>query len=74
MKTIKDEVHLNDLDSISITELRRNPGQVLSLVDLGRTFLIERRGFPVAVISPLPGTELTKVIGPTGAVTYTLAK
>ena len=39
-------------------ELRNDSGEVLRLVEQGETFTITRRGVPVAVLGPLPPTDL----------------
>ena len=39
-------------------ELRNDSAEVLRLVERGETFTITRRGVPVAVLGPLPPTDL----------------
>lgn len=39
-------------------ELRNDSAEVLRLVEQGETFTITRRGVPVALLSPLPATDL----------------
>lgn len=39
-------------------ELRNDSGEVLRLVEQGETFTITRRGVPVAMLGPLPPTDL----------------
>ena len=39
-------------------ELRNDSAEVLRLVEQGETFTITRRGVPVAVLGPLPPTDL----------------
>ncbi len=39
-------------------ELRNDSAEVLRLVEQGETFTITRRGVPVAVLSPLPPSDL----------------
>ena len=38
--------------------LRNDSAEVLRLVEQGETFTITRRGVPVAVLGPLPATDL----------------
>lgn len=41
------------LPRISMTELRRHFGDVIGAVERGQTFVITRRGRPVAVLVPV---------------------
>lgn len=73
MKSISDEVTLSGkIESISITELRNKPGEVLKQVELGKVFVIERNGTPIAVLSSPPGETLTIKVGSDGSKTYVL--
>ena len=38
-------------ETISITDFRKSPGEVLTQVELGKTFTITRNGHAIAVIS-----------------------
>lgn len=40
------------LPRVSMTELRRHFGRIVGEVEQGRTFVITRRGRPVAVLVP----------------------
>ncbi len=53
MKTLKQEVEsLSGREEIiTVSELRARPGDVLSQVDLGKTFKVTRCGRVIAVIS-----------------------
>lgn len=74
MKRIKDEVSLEDkIDTITASELRQRPGEVLDSVALGKTFVITKNGKPVAVVMKPPGQTLLLEIGPTGGHSYKLS-
>jgi prevent-host-death family protein len=73
MKTIKEEVSLKGkFETISVSQLRQKPGEVLTLVDLGKTFLVTRNSKPIAVISSPPGETLSMTVSSKGKVGYTL--
>lgn len=73
MKTIKDHVSLRgEFETITMTELRMFPGQVLKSVELGKVFVVTHQGNPIAVLSPLPGVNLTIVVGSKGQTGYSL--
>jgi hypothetical protein len=73
MKNIKDEISLaGKLETISMMELRQQPGEVLKSVELGKTFVVERNGKAIAVLSQLPGQNLTLVIGRRGERSYSI--
>lgn len=70
MKKIKDEVSMaGSIENISISELRKSPGEVLKSVELGKTYVICRSGKPVAVLSKPPGETLCTEIGSSGEIT-----
>ena len=72
MKTIKDQVSLDGkIETISAVELRKQPGEVLESVALGKVFVVTKRDKPIAVISKPPGQTLTIVVGSDGGVSYT---
>ena len=71
MKRIKDEVSLvGKCETISMTEFRNNPGEILLAVELGKSFVIKRHDEPVAVLSRVPGETLALVHHSDGSVTY----
>ncbi len=73
MKQLKDEVDLTGkLETISATEFRQCPGEVFKSVSLGKTFLIEMNGTPLAVLQRLPGQTLTIVFKKDGSQSYAL--
>lgn len=60
MRTISDEVSLlGKLETVTLTELRKTPGEVFACVALGKTFVVTLRGKPIAVISKPPGVQLS---------------
>jgi len=71
MRKIKDEVSLiGKTEVITMMDLRKNPGEVISSVELGKTFIITRSGRQVAVLSKLPGEQLTMTIDSKGRTIY----
>jgi antitoxin (DNA-binding transcriptional repressor) of toxin-antitoxin stability system len=55
MKNIKDEVSLSGrVETITMMDLRKKPGEVLSSVALGKTFIITRAGKPIAELKKMP--------------------
>lgn len=71
MKKLKDCVSLKgQMDTITVDEFRRNPGDVFAQVAMGKIFVISRYGKAVAVLSQPPGEALDIEIGPTGLPTY----
>jgi hypothetical protein len=79
MKTKSKARHLSDevtllgrFETITVGDFRRMPGEILACVLLGKTYLIQRHGKPVAVLSQPPGVSLTTVVDPKGKVSYEL--
>ena len=73
MKRLDQEVSLvGALENISMMDLRSHPGEILTSVSLGKTFVVERNGKPIAVLQKLPGTDLTIVADQHGKVSYSL--
>jgi hypothetical protein len=71
MKRLKDEVSLNGkLETISMMDLRSRPGEVLESVSLGKTYIIAKNGKPIAVLSRLPGEQLSINVERDGSVTH----
>ena len=53
MKGLKDQVDLRGpVEVITVSEFRRNPGECLAQVELGKTYCITRYGKPVAYLGP----------------------
>jgi len=75
MIKLKEEVSLHGkFETITAMEFRRQPGEVLNSAQLGKVFLITKQGKPVAVLSGLPGEQLSMLINSAGKVTYELAR
>jgi prevent-host-death family protein len=73
MKRLKQQVSLEGkFEKISITELRSRPGEILAMVELGKVFVITRRGEALAVLSKVPGETLTTTIDTGGHPSYCL--
>ncbi len=73
MKKLKDEISLSGkLESITMMELRSSPGEILTAVDCGKTFVITKCKKPIAVLSKLPGINLTMKVDSKGNTTYEL--
>lgn len=73
MRKIADHVGQEmrkQFESITMMDLRKQPGEVLDSVELGKTFLITKAGRPIAVLSPLPGETLTMAIDSRGKISY----
>ncbi len=60
MKSLQEEVGSlsGREETITVTELRARPGDVLSQVELGKTFTITRCGKKIAIISKPEPTAL----------------
>ncbi len=73
MKRLSQEITLQGkFETISVSELRSKPGEVLQQVGLGKIFVIQKNGKPVAVLSKPPGETLAMEIGPNGSTSFTL--
>lgn len=73
MKKIADHVlqqMSQQFEIITAMDLRKQPGEVLDSVALGKTFLITKSGRPVAVLSKPPGETLTIAVDSKGKVSY----
>ena len=74
-KSLKDEVSLEGrIEEISMTDLRRNPGDILTQVELGKVFILNRGGLSVAVLSKIPGVQLSAVVHRDASVKWGLDK
>lgn len=51
MKKLVQEIRFTDTKEITISELRKNPGEVLTQVEMGRSFNVTRNGKIVVCIS-----------------------
>ena len=73
MKKIADHVMQEmgkQFEAITATDFRKQPGEVLDSVALGKTFLITKSGRPVAVLSKPPGETLCIIVDSKGRVGY----
>jgi hypothetical protein len=72
-RRLSDEVTLaGRFETITVGDFRRMPGEILACVLLGKTYLIERHGKPVAVLSQPPGVTLAMAMDPKGKISYEL--
>lgn len=60
------------LDTITAMDFRKQPGEILDSVALGKTFIITKQGKPCALLTQLPGQTLTIVVDPKGQASYSL--
>lgn len=73
MKTLSDEVNLlGKLEYVTLSELRKQPGEVFACVALGKVFVVTQRGKAIGVISKPPGTQLSISIDGHGKETFVL--
>ena len=73
MKKLTETLSLRGhFGTLTMSELRARPGDLILQVELGKVFLIMRAGKPVAVISPVPGETLTIEVKPDGKWGYSL--
>lgn len=73
MKKIVDHVlqqMSQQFEVITAMDLRRQPGEVLDSVALGKTFVITKAGRPIAVLSKLPGETLAMKVNGKGEISY----
>ena len=73
MKKIVDHVlqqMSQQFETITAMDLRKQPGEVLDSVALGKTFLITKAGKPVAVLSKPPGETLAIVVDSKGKISF----
>lgn len=72
MQRLKDYVSLDGkIETISMRDLRAGPGDIMSQVELGKTFVIERAKKPIALLCKLPGICTTNV-DEKGKITYSV--
>lgn len=73
MKRLNQEVTCEGkLETITMMELRSRPGEIMTAVQLGKVYIIERNGFPMAILSKPPGKELVTLVNPKGELSYKL--
>jgi prevent-host-death family protein len=73
MKKISQLVSLKqEIEHMSMSDLRANPGEVIESVRLGKTFIVSKAGRQIAVLSALPGSNLSIVVAADGSKSYSL--
>jgi antitoxin (DNA-binding transcriptional repressor) of toxin-antitoxin stability system len=73
MRHIQDELSLDGkIETITMMDLRKNPGEMIDSVMMGKVFIISKAGKPRAVISKLPGQQLAMAIDAQGKVSFQL--
>lgn len=73
MKKIKDTFNMDgSIEEIAICEFRDHPGEVLNQVELGKVFVLKRHGKALAVLSKVPGINLSIIVDTQGKVSYDL--
>lgn len=60
------------LETITAMDFRRQPGEILDSVALGKTFVVTKQGKPCALLTSLPGQVLTIVVDRNGKKSYAL--
>lgn len=70
MQRIHEAIQLDDLHTITMTDLRKQPGEVMRMVELGRTYLITKGGKAVGVLSRVPGEQLGLSAASDGTISY----
>lgn len=60
------------IETITAMDFRRQPGEILDSVALGKTFVITKQGKPCGVLQPLPGETLTIVVKRDGSMEYSV--
>jgi antitoxin (DNA-binding transcriptional repressor) of toxin-antitoxin stability system len=72
MQKLKDQgVDLsNQVEEISLTDLRGNVGEAMSQCSLGKSFVLKKNGKLVAALVPVDQSNLTKTIDGDGSISY----
>ena len=60
------------MEKITMMQLRKQPGEVIDMVVLGKTYILTRGDKEVAVISKLPGVNLTINVDSHGNINHSL--
>jgi antitoxin (DNA-binding transcriptional repressor) of toxin-antitoxin stability system len=60
------------LETITMMELRKQPGEILDSVIFGKTFILTKQGKPCAVLTRLPGQTLSIIVDRKGNMSYSL--
>jgi len=73
MEKLKDKVSLvGKIETITMMDFRASPGEILTSVEIGETFIVTRNKIPIAVLSKMPGNMLTTVVDKKGKKSYKL--
>jgi len=73
MKRLDEQVSLkNKLETITISDFRSRPGEVMDSIRFGKTFVLTKSGKPLAVLSKVPGIELSMDVNSKGVTSYKL--
>lgn len=73
MKRLTEYVNLEgQIETITMMDLRSRPGEVLDSVALGKVYILTKAGKPLAVLSRLPGQQLTIKIKRDGSKEHVL--
>lgn len=73
MKRLHDQVVLDKgLERITLTDLRGRPGEVMTLVSMGKTYVLTKHGKDLAVLSKVPGVQLSLEVNRKGVITHVL--
>ena len=60
------------LETITAMDFRKQPGEILDSVVLGKTFVITKQGKPCALLTQLPGQVLSIIVDRKGNQSYGL--
>ena len=73
MKKLNDEISLSGkCETITMMDLRKQPGEIFTSVSLGKVFIVTKVGRPIAVISKPPGETLLMKIDQNRSVSYNI--
>ena len=69
-KLVDEQLLAGRFEKITMMDLRDRPGEVFTAIELGKTFVVTRWGKDIAVLSKVPGVQLTMNVDTNGDVTY----
>lgn len=69
---IKEESLHGQVETITMMQLRSQPGKVIDQTTRGKVFIITKADKPVAILSELPGETLAIVVARDGTISYTV--
>ena len=71
MQRLNQQINFEgQIEKITMMDLRSRPGEVMTAVSYGKTYLIQRNGQTLAVLSKPPGNTLTMVVNGKGEIDY----